>query len=176
MISATQSNHPLAGVGPVPAAPEAPSPIATAHARLRQHGLRITRPRTRLLEALARQRGPVRIEQLHRELGDDACDLVTVYRSLAAFEQIGLVRRSFQFNGTGLYELATGGATGQYHLVCRQCGRTEPVDYFPIEGAERMLRDRGYSQLSHLVEFFGVCPTCQQTTPARSVAPPTGPG
>lgn len=170
MISATQSNHPLAGVGPTPAAPSA---VETACARLRQHGLRITRPRTRLLEALARQGGPVRIEQLHRELGADACDLVTVYRCLAAFEQIGLVRRSFLFNGTGLYELTAGGTAGHYHLVCRQCGRTEPVDYFPIEGAERMLRDRGYSQLSHLVEFFGVCPTCQQAATARSVAPPS---
>ncbi len=170
MISATQSNHPLAGVVPSASAPAVPV-VEAAFARLRDHGMRITRPRTRLLEALARQNGPVRIEQLHREIGPEACDLVTVYRCLAAFEEIGLVRRSFLFNGTGLYELTVGHATRHYHLVCRQCGRTERVDYFPIEGAERMLRDRGYSQVSHLLEFFGVCPTCQQAIPARPTTP-----
>lgn len=168
MISATQSNHPLAGVS----SPTTANIVETGCARLREHGLRITKPRITLIEALARQTGPVAIEQLHAELAAHACDLVTVYRCLGAFEAIGLVRRSFLHNGTSLYELTLGGPPQHYHLVCKSCGKTERVDYFPIQGIENLLRERGYAQLSHLVEFFGICPTCQAAPPRRGSVPP----
>lgn len=167
MISATQSNHPLAGV-PATASIDA---LEAGCACLREHGLRITKPRVALIEALARQTGPVSIESLHTELAAQACDLVTVYRCLGAFEAIGLVRRSFLHNGTSLYELTLGGAPQHYHLVCKSCGKTERVDYFPIQGMETVLRERGYVQLSHLVEFFGICPTCQSAPPRRGSVP-----
>ncbi|MBA4138364.1 MAG: hypothetical protein C0518_13720 [Opitutus sp.] len=170
MIAATHSNHPLAGVSPGANL----SPAAIGSARLREHGLRITKPRIALIEALARQPGPVPIEQLHHAVRPEACDLVTVYRCLSAFEEIGLVRRSFLYNGTSLYELVLGAAPKHYHLICKVCSRTDRVDYFPIEGVERVLRERGYTQLSHLVEFFGVCPACQKMgPPVREIAPPS---
>ncbi len=158
MIAATQSNHPLAGV--TPAKPI--DPLTEAVARMRQAGMRITKPRVALIEALVPRTAPVAIETLHQELSAMSCDLVTVYRCLAAFERIGIVRRSFQHNGTSMYELVLTAAPKHYHIVCKRCGGTEPVDYFPIEGVERVLRDRGYAELTHLVEFFGICPTCQQ--------------
>lgn len=171
MIAATQSNHPLAG----PTATPTPAPVEVAFARLREAGMRITKPRIALLEALARLPRPVPIEELHQQLDKAACDLVTVYRCLAAFEDIGLVRRSFLHNGTSLYELLPHGTPQHYHVVCKICSRTERVDYFPIDGAERMLRERGYANVTHLVEFFGICPTCQAAAPRRETAPPTPP-
>jgi Fur family transcriptional regulator, ferric uptake regulator len=137
--------------------------------------MRITKPRVALLEALAVLTRPVPIEELHQQLKESACDLVTVYRCLAAFEDIGLVRRSFLHNGTSLYELTPGGTPQHYHVVCKSCGQTERVDYFPIDGPERVLRERGYANISHLVEFFGVCPACQKATPKRESAPPALP-
>lgn len=171
MIAATQSNHPLAGV----LAPKTVSPLDDACARLRKAGMRITKPRVALIEALARRAAPVAIDTLHQELTTEACDLVTVYRCLAAFEKVGIVRRSFLHNGTSMYELVLGAQPKHYHIVCKQCGATEPVPYFPIEGAERLLRERGYSELSHLVEFFGVCPACQQKAAGNRVAAAVAP-
>ena len=168
MIAATQSNHPLAGVGVGATA----SPLEIGCARLKERGLRVTKPRVALIDALGRQSGPVSIEKLHEEVSREACDLVTVYRCLGAFEEIGLVRRSFLHNGTSLYELTLGATPQHYHLVCKSCGKTDRVDYFPIEGVERLLRERGYSDITHLVEFFGVCPACQAAHPRRSTTPP----
>lgn len=166
MIAATQSNHPLAGVS----LPPSKDPISDACESLRKAGMRITRPRVALITALARHSDPVAIEPLHAELADERCDLVTVYRCLAAFEKIGIVRRSFRHNGTSLYELQLSSRPKHYHIACKECGALEPVDYFPIEGVERVLRARGYSELTHLVEFFGVCPTCQQKAAGNRVA------
>lgn len=156
MISATQSNHPLASVGKAHA-----SIVDAACARLRQARMRITKPRVAILEALSRQSVPVAIEYLHAELNSRKCDLVTVYRCLAAFEEQGIVRRSFLHSGTCLYQLSLETQPSNYHVVCRQCQRIDPVDYFPVDAADRSLRERGYTQLSHVVEFFGICPACQ---------------
>ncbi len=167
MISATQSNHPLASVtGSVPAE----STLDEARNRIRQARMRITKPRIAIVESLHRHEGPISIERIHQDVGIGVCDLVTVYRCLAAFEELGMVRRSYLHNGTCLYEL-TLGTPRHYHIVCKACGSTDRVDYFPVEGIERLLQERGYTQVSHVVEFFGVCPKCQQAIPVRNATP-----
>ena len=167
MIAATQSSHPLAAVS---GQNLAGSPLEEARTRIRQAQMRITKPRIAIIESLIRHEGPLSIERIHQEMGTDVCDLVTVYRCLSAFENLSMVRRSYLHNGTCLYEL-TIGAARHYHIVCKSCGKTDRVDYFPIEGVERMLQDRGYTQVSHVVEFFGVCPACQKAAPTRQGAP-----
>jgi Fur family ferric uptake transcriptional regulator len=167
MIAATQSNHPLADVGKQPSGA---SPLEEARSRIRSAQMRITKPRIAIIELLMQHEGPVSIERIHQEIGSSVCDLVTVYRCLSAFESLGMVRRSYLHNGTCLYELTLGSAR-HYHIVCKSCGKTEPVENVSLEGRERMLQDRGYTQISHVVEFFGICPACQTMAPTRSISP-----
>jgi Fur family ferric uptake transcriptional regulator len=167
MIAATHSNHPL-GTGSPKNGDD--SPLEEARTRIRNAQMRITKPRIAIIESLIQHEGPVSIERIHQDIGTKVCDLVTVYRCLSAFENLGLVCRSYLHNGTCLYELTLGNKH-HYHVSCKSCGKTERVDYFSVEGMERMLQDRGYTQLSHVVEFFGVCPACQKVAPARNVAP-----
>lgn len=169
MIAATQSNHPLAAVVSVESA------LDEARSRIRNAKMRITKPRIAIIESLQRHEGPISIERIHQEMGIEVCDLVTVYRCLAAFEQLGMVRRSYLHNGTCLYEL-TLRTPRHYHIVCKTCGSTDRVDYFPVEGVEQLLQERGYSQISHVVEFFGVCPKCQQASSSRNPAAAAMPG
>lgn len=167
MISATQSNHPLATVANADARESA---LTEARQRIRHAGMRITKPRLAIIATLHRHEGPVSCEHIHQEVGAGVCDLVTVYRCLAAFEGLGLVRRSYLHNGTCLYEL-TLTTLRHYHIVCKACGVAERVEYFPVEGAERLLTERGYAQVSHVVEFFGICPKCQSAAATRYNAP-----
>ena len=167
MIAATQSNHPLAGDGKALGQVDS---LELACRSLRTASMRVTKPRTAILAALINRDSPTSIEQLHQKLAKHSCDLVTVYRCLAAFETIGLVRRSFLHNGTGLYEI-TFGNPQHYHVICKSCGQAERVEYFSVEGMERILKDRGYKQLSHIVEFFGICPSCQNVAAARATSP-----
>ena len=158
MIASTQSNHPLAGVKDFD---RSMNPLEQACARLKAAGLRITQPRIAILESLIRRDQPASIEQIHHDLANDACDLVTVYRCLAVFEELGLVRRCFFHNGTSLYEISLTDAQ-HYHVVCKSCGKVERIDIGLTENIERLLRERGYEQISHMLEFFGVCPDCQK--------------
>ena len=178
MIASTQTNHPMAGAKP---GAKTPSAIELATAKLKSAGLRITRPRLTILAALNRRPQPSSIEELHESLGGrgQGCDLVTVYRCMAAFEEIGLVRRAFFHNGTALYEINLG-QPARYHVACKATNRVEELDAETsaelnqsLQKIEGKLRARGYESVSHIVEFFGVAPqggriaaAIQATTPA----------
>jgi Fur family ferric uptake transcriptional regulator len=161
MIASTQTNHPLAGTR---SGAKSPTAIELATAKLKSAGLRITQPRIAILTALNKRSQPTSIEDLHEGLGGSGCDLVTVYRCMAAFEEIGLVRRAFFHNGTALYEINLGQPT-RYHVVCKETNRVEELDAETAAELNEMLakiegklRARGYEGVGHIVEFFGVAP------------------
>jgi len=164
MIASTQTNHPLSGNGKGSPAKSHP-PIDLATAKLKSAGLRITQPRLAILAALANRAKPTSIEHLHETVGAENCDIVTVYRCMAAFEEIGLVRRAFFHNGTALYEINLGQPT-RYHVVCKTTDEVQELDpetseelRRSIEVVQEKLRAKGYTDVSHIVEFFGTNPT-----------------
>ena len=170
MIASTQTNHPLAGGK---SGSKSPAPVEFATAKLKSAGLRITQPRLAILAELSKQTQPVSIEQLHDNLGAKTCDLVTVYRCMGAFEEIGLVRRAFFHNGTALYEINLGQPT-RYHVVCKTTNRVEELDaetsaelHRTLHQIEEKLQARGYADLGHIVEFFGVAPQGGRVAPPR---------
>ena len=86
MIASTQTNAPLSGVQQRDGGPESPLELATA--RLKAAGLRVTQPRVAILTALAAHERPATIEQIHSAIGLEACDLLTVYRCVVAFQKM----------------------------------------------------------------------------------------
>jgi Fur family ferric uptake transcriptional regulator len=161
MIASTQTNHPLASVS----AAKSPASIDVACARLKSAGLRITQPRVAILEALLKRTAPASIEQLHNDLANSACDLVTVYRCLAAFQEVGLVRLCYFHNGTSLYQIALDGDSAPYHIVSKDTDEVSELDpessaelRAVVKRIEETLKSRGYTDVSHLVEFFAQKP------------------
>ncbi len=61
MIAATQSNHPLAGVA---GERSKETFLHEACNRIRNAGMRVTKPRVALVEVLLKQEGPVSIERI----------------------------------------------------------------------------------------------------------------
>ena len=168
MIASTQTNAPLAGLQPKNA-------LAAATTRLKAAGLRITQPRLTILTALIKQGRPTSIELIHDELGRNSCDLVTVYRCVAAFEEIGIVRRTYFHNGTALYSLRLDDAP-HYHVVCKATESVEELDPQTAQeiraamvAVEDKLRARGYTQVSHLAEFFGTPPATSRVSGESSM-------
>jgi len=130
-----------------------PPPLDQACARLKAAGLRVTKPRRALLAALLAQGEPATISELHGAIGLNRCDPVTLYRSLAAFAEIGLVRRMLF-----AYDL---GQAERYRVVCSRTQRSAALDE-PVEtelrravlAAEEQLKARGYTGVTHRVEFY----------------------
>jgi Fur family ferric uptake transcriptional regulator len=171
MIASTQTNHPIAGVKPG----KDQTPVEVACFKLKEAGLRITQPRVAILAALIKAGRPTSIDNLHNELGSISCDIVTVYRCMAAFESIGLVRRAFLINGTSLYEINLGDPN-RYHVVCKQTDSVEELDDAStgelrraVQLVEDALRAKGYSEVGHIIEFFGKSPAHHRSQANASV-------
>jgi Fur family ferric uptake transcriptional regulator len=172
MIASTQTNYPMAVSAK---ASETRSPVELATAKLKAAGLRITQPRLLILAALSAREQPSTIEQLHQDVGHEKCDLVTVYRCMAAFEEIGLARRAFFHNGTALYEINLGQPT-RFHLYCKATNQVVELDADTtaelsraVANVQETLRSRGYGEVAHLVEFFGIAPSAVRMNPAPAV-------
>lgn len=171
MIASTQTNHPIAGVKDG----KDQTPVEVACYKLKEASLRITQPRVAILAALIKTGRPTSIDALHGELGPNSCDIVTVYRCMAAFESIGLVRRAFLINGTSLYEINLGDPN-RYHVVCKQTNRVDELDAASanelrraVQTVEDTLRAQGYSEVGHIVEFFGKSPAGVRTASEATV-------
>lgn len=127
---------------------------------LRDAGLRITAPRRALLEVLMREHGPFSADELHKRLESGLCDPVTVYRSLGTLEETGLVRRCDFGDGVYRYEFNTG-EHHHHHIICRVCSSVRTLDVCFADGLERMVRQMGYTNVTHVLEIFGTCTGCQ---------------
>jgi Fe2+ or Zn2+ uptake regulation protein len=136
----------------------------TAEARLRRIGQRYTPGRRRLVEILSRAGSPIAIPEIlegRREMKQSS-----VYRSLAALEHAGVVRRVLTEEEFGRYELTEDLTGHHHHLVCSNCGTVEDVDFAPgfettLEAALAELAERsGFSAVSHRLDLIGLCRAC----------------
>lgn len=166
MIASTQTQVPF-----VVAGQDVPADRDALVAKLRAFGLRVTGPRVALLRALTASGQPATIDQLFARTGDQTCDLVTIYRTMAAFEKAGLVyRNGFSGRGAVMFCLDTGGLR-RYPLIRKGSSVAEELDdessrelRITIERIKNRLKARGYGELDHIVEFIatGVEPALQR--------------
>ena len=128
---------------------------------LHQHNIDVTRPRLRILALLQVRPHPSTSKELHAAL-EESCNLATVYRFLHLLEKQGLVKR-FEFgDGRSRFEWIEDREDHHHHLICRECSLIiEFEECFSAEMEERITKHYGFGKLTHQLEFFGVCPSCQ---------------
>lgn len=127
--------------------------------------LRPTRQRTAVTEALGAVtdfRSAQEIHDLIAESGEKV-GLATVYRTLAALADAGLVDMLRTEEGEAVYRRCSA-THHHHHLVCRTCGATEEIEGPAVEDwAGAIGRAYGYADISHELELFGTCPKCAAT-------------
>ena len=127
---------------------------------LRGSGLRVTRPRVAVLEAvaeLAHADTESVIGAVRRELPDVSHQ--AVYDSLRALTAAGLTRRIQPHGSVARYEVRVG--DNHHHLVCRSCGAIADVDcavgHVPCLSPSD---EHGYVVDEAEVIYWGTCPDC----------------
>lgn len=122
---------------------------------------RNTRQREEIRLALHASPDFVSAQSLHqkmREVGS-TIGLATVYRTLNAFAQDGSAD-ALAIEGENLFRACSPGH--HHHLICRQCGVTREVEAGEIEvWAAEVAAKHGYSDPQHVVDIFGICPSCK---------------
>lgn len=142
--------------------------VEEACSRMKALGLRITKPRVVILTTLFSEQDPISIETLHQKIQNQSCDLVTVYRCLSVFTELGLVRRSFAINGTSLYEINRGGEV-LFRVTCKNTQKRELLSTEvsseltrAIQKARVELERKGYLDFSFSLELFATSPDSRQ--------------
>jgi len=133
--------------------------LNTVSERLRASPLRLTRKRERILRALLSFERPMSAANLRDRAELPASDLVTVYRTLEAFEGVGVVQRVPLDSGGDLFEL-TAPDDHFHHFLCKKCHRAERIDACIGKELEEEARKRGFSEVSHVIEVYGICEDC----------------
>jgi Fur family ferric uptake transcriptional regulator len=131
--------------------------------RLRQQARKITGPRQAILEILRRREHPLATRQIFAALPQGRCNLATIYRAVHLLETMGMVKRFDFGDGVARFELVGENDGGHHHhLVCTRCaGVVEIEECFPREIERRVAARNGFKAVTHKLEFFGLCPSCQ---------------
>jgi Fur family transcriptional regulator, stress-responsive regulator len=147
--------------------------------RLRQSGLRVTRPRLAVLDVLA----DAHIHQEHLSAGEVAVrarqqlgslSTQAVYDCLDVLTAAGLLRRIEPAGSPARFEARVG--DNHHHLVCRGCGRVADVDC--AVGSTPCLEPSdasGFVVDEAEVLFWGLCPECCTTTECSTTSTTTTP-
>jgi Fe2+ or Zn2+ uptake regulation protein len=135
--------------------------MSTGEDLLREHGLRVTRPRLAVLEILT-EGGHLEVEDIARRARSrlDSVSTQAVYDVLGALSRAGLARRIEPAGSPARFEARAG--DNHHHIVCRGCGAITDVDCTVGERPCLSPGDaHGFELDEAEVTFWGLCPACQ---------------
>lgn len=128
--------------------------MGVAIGKMRGGGYKVTPQRVAVLRALA--------EEQHQSLEEvrarcSEVGLVTVYRTLGLFGELGIVRRLDLGDGAR-YELAED---HHHHMICESCGDISEFVECPLDPERLPDGGFGFEVRAHSIEVYGRCAGCR---------------
>lgn len=136
--------------------------------KIAESGLRLTKPRQSILQILLKEHGPFSCEEIFAKISQlkalKNCDLVTIYRSMAKLEEVKIVDRCDFGDGKIRYEIKHE-SHHHHHIICRTCKLVKTLSDCKLIDNKSIPSLLGFADISHRLEFFGICPKCQTQSP-----------
>jgi len=129
-------------------------------ARLARRGLRLTRQREVVLDAVRAADGHPAAHEIYQRARKalPQISLGTVYRTLGVLRDAGVVQELHFKEAQGRYE---EGGEHHHHVVCTECGRIEDLSASAFQGLMARAQAATDFRIEDLrLEFFGMCPAC----------------
>lgn len=131
---------------------------------LRDHRLKATPARLRLLDIFKHAAKPVSINKLVAMVEKNGIDQSTVYRNIKSLLAKGFIKKIGLPGRQAYYELADNFAERDHHhyLICRFCHKTvEMATCRVTEPKLKELRRLGFAKIEdHALELLGICQQC----------------
>jgi Fur family ferric uptake transcriptional regulator len=131
--------------------------------RAHRHGLRMTRQRVAILQALCELGGHASVEKIYRQttLHRRDVDLSTVYRTLERLHDLRILSQTDLGRGCAEYEVTTD--QPHHHLVCQGCGQVIDLDHSYLSAAATRIRvDFDFEPIFDHFSIFGWCKECRR--------------
>ncbi|MFP4698261.1 MAG: Fur family transcriptional regulator [Eubacteriales bacterium] len=97
---------------------------------------------------------------------NDACNkqnvttnITTIYRNMDILTDCNLVHKVLSQDGTSLYQLNCI-EDHHHHIICKQCGKTEVIDYCPLNTLKKLSDSKSFQLTEHKLELYGYCKNC----------------
>jgi len=134
---------------------------ATFEKRLKRSGFSLTQPRQAVFDALQHHQS-LTLREIYAKAGGH--NRSTIYRTIALFEQLGIVVRIPQ-GWKHRYELGEAFHEHHHHATCTACGASIalPEDTVLEERLLALAKRRGFNLVSHQIELYGLCQLCGST-------------
>ncbi len=135
---------------------------------LKENGLRVTKQRLLVLEAIAScPEEHLTAEEIFDlvKAGYPEIGLATVYRTIQMLNELHLIDRINFDDGFVRYEMGNAHGLGQkhhhHHLICMKCGRVISFRDDLLEELESKITDTvGFHVVDHEVKLYGYCVDC----------------
>jgi len=131
---------------------------------LRKNGLKNTKQREIILDAIYHSKEHFTPETLHKmlqETHEEKIGIATVYRTLSLLEGEGMVTSlSFGVNGKK-YEL--GEKEHHDHMICDECGKI--IEFYDEEIEklqDKVAKLNDFKTTNHIMQIHGICRECQK--------------
>lgn len=134
-------------------------------ASLREVGYRLTPQRMLIVSILHDSKGHVSAEEVHQRVKEHYpfVDISTVYRTFQLLKRLRIVTETDLGDGSIRYELSQ--QERHHHLVCRQCGKTFPLEDGVIEPLRsKLMEAHGFAADMEHFAIFGRCRACRSDT------------
>jgi Fur family peroxide stress response transcriptional regulator len=131
--------------------------------RLKERDHRLTPQRMAVLKILAASEGHPSVEQIYEVVKADfpMTSLATIYKTVTLLKEMGEVLElgfsddSNRYDGNKPYP--------HPHLICTKCRNILDPEIATLgELRQEVARASGYRIMSHRLDFFGICPQCQE--------------
>ena len=130
--------------------------------RLKEGNHRITPQRLGIIKVLAKSREHPSAESIYAAMVTHypTMSLATVYKTLAILKQEGEVLE-LQFSDLGnRYDGYT--PYPHPHVICTQCGEIVDPSLMDLKNiTTKMMNETGFKIVAHRLDFYGLCPDCQ---------------
>ena len=132
---------------------------------LKSEGYKITSQRKAIIETLISNRDNlISAERLFNNAKElyPKTNMSTIYRNLEVLEELNLLYKVVGDDGTALYKLACSKEEHHHHIICKKCGKTEIIDFCPIDVFTEISNEKHFNLTGHKLELYGQCYDCDQ--------------
>lgn len=129
---------------------------------LKKHKLKVTQPRLQVLDFIDNKGLAVSQPELEKLLGNTV-DRVTLYRTLAIFEEKGILHKVFDLNGTATFALCSIECTEHHHhdqhvhFICSNCNSIHCLENIHLPNIPT---PAGFILNNIAVNAIGICDKC----------------
>jgi len=131
---------------------------------LKKHGYKLTPQRRAVLKVLSSSQEHLTPTDIFEKVQPEypGIGLVTIYRLLQILTEFGLICE-VRANDNSRRYLIRRQPEHHHHLICSGCGTVVEFTDCDLSGlGKRLSRETGFEIETHLLEFVGLCQSCQE--------------